>query len=157
MKWFRNNPSEEDIALFRSCERFMGEEDLYLLMKLLSEERAFYAETRKRLLDFLSFFDDDAHRFVDRRLQRLLEPLLKSLSELKIVTATHFFVFPRNQTGSNLRHCLHPDYFILEMHDISIDEHRFFLRAEKQLELAVEKATAHYEIFRKGARKWLHL
>ncbi len=135
----------------------MGEEDLHLLLKLLKEEKAFFLNARRRLIDFVSFFIQGEHRFDDPRVQKPLESLLGALSELKIVTATHFFVFPRNQTGSNLRHCLHPDYFVLEMHDISIDEHQFFLKAERQLEETITKVVAAYETFRRQVRRRLRI
>ncbi len=158
MKLFRKKPSEGDIALFLSCNAIMSEEDLHRFLDLLRTEKAFHAEERKRLLDFLAFFAaEQERRFDDARLQRLLEALLTSLAELKVVTATHFFVFPRNQSGENLRHCLHPDYFVFGMDDISIDEHHFFIKAENQLGSAVEKVSSDYDAFRAKVRKRLRI
>lgn len=157
-KWFRGaKGSEDDKELFRASEEILGEETLRAFLELLREEKTFYTGNRVVVLEFLRFFEEEGHRFENRRVQEKLQLFLQALKELKVITAVHFLVFPRNQTGDNLRHTLHPDYFILEMQDISMDEHQFFLRAEKQLQEVCEQAKAACEAYLKEARKRLGL
>lgn len=154
MKWFRGAKcSQEDKALFWASEELLKEEELGDFLSHLGEEKAFFGGERARVLEYLRFFES-SRPFVDRRVQEALTNLLGALRELKIVTAVHFLVFPRNQTGDNVRHCLHPDYFILGVEDgFSLDQHRFYLSAEEQMRHAAARTQEAYSAFRSIALK----
>lgn len=154
MKWFRGaKGSQEDKALFWASEELLKEEELEAFLSHLREEKAFYGIERAKVIEYLRFFES-SRPFVDRRVQEALANLVGALQELKVVTAVHFLVFPRNQTGDNVRHCLHPDYFILGVEDhFSLEQHRFYLNAEQQMRQAAQKTLDAYGAFRSVALK----
>lgn len=154
MNWFRGaKGSQEDKALFWASEELLKEEELDDFLAHLREEKSFYGEERAKILEYLRFFES-SRPFVDRRVQEALVELIQALRELKVVTAVHFLVFPRNQTGGNLRHCLHPDYFILGVEDhFSLDQHRFYFNAEEQMRQAAARTAEAYKTFRSLALK----
>lgn len=156
MKWFRGaKGSQQDKALFWASEELLREEEMDRFLAFLREERAFYGAERAKILEYLNFFEN-GRPFHDRRVRERLEELVHALRELKIATAVHFLVFPRNQTGDNLRHCLHPDYFILGVEDdFSLDQHRFYLNAESQTRQAAGRVGEAYQAFRTLAFKRL--
>lgn len=158
MRWLRGaKGSEDDKELFHASEEILGEETLQAFLGLLTEEKSFYSANRAVVLEFLRFFEEEGRSFQNRRIQEKLQAFLQAVKELRIVTAVHFLVFPRNQSGDNLRHSLHPDYFILEMEDISVEEHQFYLKAEKQLQQACRQADEAYGNYRKEALRRLRL
>lgn len=155
MKWFRGaKSSQEDKALFWASEELLKEEELGEFLSHLREERFFCGDERAKVLEYLGFFEN-SRSFLDRRVQEARVSLVNALRELKIATAVHFLVFPRNQTGGRrLRHSLHPDYFILGEEDLfSLDQHRFYLGAEEQTRRAVSRVEEAYGAFRAIALK----
>ncbi|MBE0596119.1 MAG: hypothetical protein IH614_02475 [Desulfuromonadales bacterium] len=156
MKWFKDDGAQEhDRQLYLQAEAIMGETDFDYFFDTLRTDRAYYTANRGRLLNYLKMLDSDEFRLHDRRLQARLLELQQALKDLKAHTGAHFLAFPRNQTGDNIRFCLHPDYFILEANDVSLDEHGFYLKAERKLGEYVAKAVIRYEAFRTLAKKKL--
>ncbi|MFA5515396.1 MAG: hypothetical protein WDA20_03840 [Desulfuromonadales bacterium] len=154
MKWFGNSRHrEEDRLLYVRTEAILNEEGMERFLAGLKSDKSFQQELRGRVLAYLAGCEQAASSYRDRRLQEKAKALVAVLKELKIHTGTHFLVFPRNQTGSDLRHVLHPDYFILEMTNVSIDEHSFYFKAESELLRLVEKASAAYRSFQQAARR----
>lgn len=158
MTWFKDPQDREaDRQLFAHSDTVLGEAEMELFLATLKEEKAYQAELRGRILGFLHYLENGGEAYRDRRLNEKAKELIDSLKDLKIHTAGHFLMFPRNQTGPDIRYLLHPDYFVLEMTNISIDEHRFFLKAEQELLRMADRATALYRDFRALARKRLEL
>lgn len=156
MNWFKDHAGiEQDRQIFLQAETIMGEEDFDFLFTSLRTERVYFSANRGRLLDLLKFLDEGGGRLSDRRLQARLQTMHQALKDLKAHTGAHFLAFPRNQTGENIRFTLHPDYFVLEANDISIEEHSFYLKAERQLGEYLARAVTSYEAFRTLAKKKL--
>lgn len=158
MNWFRDDAMiERDRRVWQEAKSLMSEEDFNLFLTGLKEERVYLAANRARILAFLKFFENGEARLGHRSLQDRLEKLLADLKALKTLTGTHFLAFPRNQEGENLRFALHPDYFILEINNVSVKEHDFYLTAERQVKEYVASAAANYRSFLEHARKKLNL
>jgi hypothetical protein len=156
MKWFKDPADiEEDRQLFARSESVLGEAEMEMFLATLKEEKAYQSELRTRIVGYLRHFENGGQAFRDRKLQEKAKGLATALQELKALTAAHFLLFPRNQTGPDYRYFLHPDYFVLEMTDVSIDEHRFHLKTEQDLTRMVDRTTAAYRDFRALARKRL--
>ncbi len=133
MKWFSNNRHlEEDRQLYARAETILSEEAMEDFLGELKNDKSYRQELRSRVMAYLACCEQDAPSYRSRRLQEKAKALVAALKELKIHTATHFLVFPRNQSGPDLRHALHPDYFILEMTNVSIDEHNFYFKGGKR-------------------------
>ena len=156
MKLFKNQKSlEQDRLSFAAAEAVMSEAEFTTFLEMLRTEKSFLTEPRAKCLELLKYLAAPESRFVSRRLREKAAALVTVLQELKILTSTHFLVFPRNQTGSNLRHSLHPDYFILEMTNVSLDQHEFHLKAERQLAQCVAATGDCYREYRDAARRQL--
>ncbi len=158
MKWFKNEKNlDQDRASFAAAEAVMSEAEFTSFLEMLRTEKSYLTETRAKCLELLKFLTAPASRFGSRKMREKATALVAALQELKILTTTHFLVFPRNQTGNNLRHSLHPDYFILEMTNVSLDQHEFHLKAERQLAECLATTSDCYREYRAAARRQLQL
>ncbi len=146
---------ENDRQLFLKADSLVDEATFEAFILLLKEERSFVSSVRSRVLEFASFLNQEQPNFAVRKLQEKIGQLLTALQELKAFTASHFLIFPRNQTGPDIRHCLYPDYFILEINQGTIEDHEFHLKAEKNLHHFADQAEKAYRSFRKAVRSKL--
>jgi hypothetical protein len=153
--WFVNEEHlKVDRELFVLSESIADEQCFSIFIESL-KERYFSRSNRALILNFFEFFEGESRRFQSARIQSKLDDLLRALKVLKDFSAAHFFVFPKNQDGAEIRHSLHPDYFELEMNSGSIEEHRFYLEIEKKLLSHAEHLEECYRSFRKIAEKAL--
>jgi hypothetical protein len=152
MKWFSNPEElETDRRLFAAGEALLDEEGMALFLATLKNEKAYRPHPRNRVLAYMRCCEEIAPQFKDRQLREKCRQLATALNDLRVHTATHFHVFPRDQKGDDQQHALHPDYFILEMNEVSLAEHQFYCNAESDLLRLVETTAAAYRAFRAAA------
>jgi hypothetical protein len=154
MSWFKTDSRliDRDRELLLRAQALAGEPELDAFLEALRDEQSYRLASRKKVLDFLQFFEAPERRFEQRRLQQRLGVLLAVLRDLKVFTAIHFLVFPRNQSE---RFCLHPDYFVLEADAGSLEEHAFYLQAEADLKALVVRGTEAAAAFWRAVHKTL--
>ena len=152
MSWFKTDSRliDRDRELLLRAEALAGESELDAFFDALRDEQSYRLALRKKVIDFLQFFEVPERRFEQRRLQRRLDVLLAILRDLKVFTAIHFLIFPRTQIE---RFCLHPDYFVLEADAGSLEEHAFYLQAETDLKVLVGRGTEAAAAFWRTAHK----
>jgi hypothetical protein len=146
--FFRNRADQaQDLALFLESEAVFGEKSLLGLLEGMRNERAFRRHTRSQMLSFIGYFEQEAHRYRNVRLQTALTELLEILAALRHFTAAHFFPFPKEQPEADLKYYLHPDYFEFGISEGTMSDHDFYLNIEllftKHL-LRLEKAQKTY-------------
>jgi hypothetical protein len=146
---FFRNPAEraQDLALFLESEAVFGEKSLLELLDGMKKERAFRRYTRNQMLSFITFFEQETHRYRHARLQNALAELLEVLIVLRHFTAAHFFPFPKEQQEDDLKYHLHPDYFEFGISEGTMSDHDFYLNIEllfKKHLLRLEKAQKTY-------------
>jgi hypothetical protein len=154
MNWFDNSLElENDRRLFAAGEAILDEAGMELYLSTLKNEKAYRPQLRSRVLAYMNCCEENLPQFKFRQLREKGKALVADLKELKVHTSTHFLVFPRNQNGDDQQLVLHPDYFVLEINEVSLEEHQFYCGAESELLRLVEKTTAAYRAYRTAASR----
>lgn len=82
---------EHDRRIFARADKLMSEATLYAFLDGLRNAHNYRPDERKPVVNFLYYFGHTGNEFLDRRICRALDPLIRALVDLRQFTALHFF------------------------------------------------------------------
>lgn len=155
----RNNAIRgHDERLFKESDGAMRE---LLLREFLDQLRSdhSYLLSRGRSLDaFRAFFSETGNQYIDHNLSAALRRLLATMDSLLVFLARHFFVYPKDQRGTDdTRLCMYPKLNADRDGDGSQDSMARYNDFAKQLDQATDGVQSAYNKYRNTVKRVLYL
>lgn len=137
---------KHDIKIFKDSEKILKEQDLIDFLERLQSDHSYRDNDFNQLYKYARFLLSLENYYIDKDIQKAAIVLAESIENLLGFIAQHFFVYPRNQKGKNIKHCLYPDWNVDRGGSWEhIEKYEKFV---KELEKLCEKVEKNYETYR---------
>jgi hypothetical protein len=147
----RHKYLEHDRGVFGRGDGILPEEFVYDTLDILESDHSSTSESFRQMVDFERFYDLEANRFLDPRLDSAAKRLSDAIGQLTHFIAYNFFPFP---SGSN-RTCMYPALNIDREGDGSPEEKTKYDKYTSELLQLTVAVRAGYRTYRSAVKKRL--
>jgi len=137
-----------DKEIFSKVNEIMTEEQIVAFIYNLENDHSYYFEEATRVIQFARFLAATGNQFLTQPLSERVQDFIKASNELGEFLGHKFFVFPKEQTGQNLRLCMVPRLNMDREGDGSLEQSRKYDALTDELEVLSRKLIQQYRALR---------
>ncbi len=148
---------EHDRAIFARADAIVDEKRFGIFLDDLRCGHNYYSNQLLQLTMFINFFEEEGNQYLIRSLCMKSTALHDKLSELGAFLSVNFFWYPDNQTSSNVRLCMYPEFNVDRGGSGSEKERIFYDKHSKELTILVCDSEKKYKDYRKHIKTELQI
>ena len=147
--------TEHDKDIFKKADAILPERKMINTFDFLQADHSFSCGDVIPFDDTILFYEEQQHRYFNKLLNDVTNDYLTSIKNLTNFMSSKFFVYPRGQTGGNLRMCMHPNFNIDREGSGDPSEMEKYDKLTEELDKRVLDARNKYTAYRSLIKKHL--
>ncbi|MBU2534841.1 MAG: hypothetical protein ABIK32_04420 [Chloroflexota bacterium] len=152
----KHQTQTHDINIFNESDQLLNEEQFTEYYDTLGINRVISGQSR-RVDAFLHFFKEEGNQYLDNRIRKYCIRFVKKLDALSVFVATHFFMYPNNQSSTDMEYiqsALYPEV----LHGSSkTPEYQHAIQCQHELHSMLDEIFILYRNYRRLVKKKLQI